>query len=70
MRKDFLKRVLAIQTIYRAHKREEVTSIGIFRAHVHPTYFISPRTFYRYLEIPAAKLLKEIEHKENSKDGG
>jgi hypothetical protein len=58
--RQFLKKVLEIQIIYRAHKREEVTSIGIFRIHIRDKYFCSERTFYRYLEIPAAKLLKDM----------
>lgn len=57
----FYKKVQAVQAIYLAHKREEVTNIGIFRKYVQQQFYIkSERQFYRYLAIRPQFLKAEI----------
>ncbi|RME95480.1 MAG: hypothetical protein D6772_13085 [Bacteroidetes bacterium] len=54
-----LRRALAVQEIYLQHKHEGVMNTFIYRRFVKPQVPISERTFQRYLEIPAKKLLRK-----------
>lgn len=62
--KNTLLKVLAVQEVYLEHKHEGVTNVYIFKKHIKPVFFISERTFYRYLGINAKKEIRQFENNE------
>lgn len=69
--KHLLKRIIAVQDTVIEHQKRGATQAWIYRNVVSSTFFISERTFNRYLCINAKKELKEIEHEcENDKAAG
>lgn len=57
-------RALEVQELYRQHKEEDLSNVYIFRKYIRPEHRISIRTFYRYLAIPARRIIKQIESEE------
>lgn len=62
---SYLRRVQHVMEEYQRHKRDGVMDIWIFRTHIKPKYLISYRTFKRYLDVPATRLLRELEEQKN-----
>ena len=60
-RKNYLKRVLAIQEIALHHRAQGLFFKVIFHLYVESQYQISKRTFDSYMGVNARKELKEIE---------
>jgi hypothetical protein len=62
-RLNHLKKVLAIQDIWQEFGRygKGYSDVWVFKNKVKDQYWISMSTFYKYLEIPAKKQIKEIE---------
>jgi hypothetical protein len=61
-RKNFLKRVLAIQEIALHHRAQGLFFKEIYHLYVENQYGISKRTFDHYMGINARKELKELEN--------
>lgn len=57
-REFFLNRIVEIQNITIKYSGIGVTQERIFKDHIKSQYGISRRTYYRYLETNAKKLLK------------
>lgn len=55
------RRALAIQEIYLEHSARGLSNVYIFRNYIKPVYFISERTFYRYLGRNAKKEVRQFE---------
>ena len=55
-----LKKIEAIQRVYLQHKKDGVTSIGIFRVYIKEQFYINKRTFYRYLEVNVNREMRRI----------
>lgn len=58
-RKNKLRLILDVQTLYNTHKQEGVSTIHVYRTHIAPIYHISLATFYNYLSTPAKKQLAD-----------
>jgi hypothetical protein len=59
-RANFLEKVIAIQNVYSEHHDRGATDTWIYKNLIWPNYYISLRTFYNYLAIPAVRELKAI----------
>jgi len=62
-RLNHLQKVIAIQNIWQEYGRygKGYSDVWVYRNKIKDVYYISMRTFYSYLEIPAKKQIKEIE---------
>ena len=56
-----VRRVLQVQAIYLEHKQEDLPNVYIYRKYIEPVYFISERTFYRYLARNAKKEFTQLQ---------
>lgn len=59
-RKNTLLRIVKIQNITLEHTRKGITQDWVYHNKIEDTFFISERTYYRYLSTPAKRLLKEL----------
>lgn len=59
--RNYLLRVLEVQTLYQQHKTPYSTHVGVYREVIQPKYMISLRTLSNYLEVPAKAKLKELD---------
>lgn len=57
---NLLGRIIEIQEITLSEKQRGASQRWIFINLIEPRYHISERTYYRYMEIPAKKHLKEL----------
>jgi len=57
---NFLEKVLAVQTVYLEYSAKGSTDKWIFENLIEKNFFISKRTFYNYLTIPASRELKQM----------
>lgn len=58
---NLLNRVIQVQDVYKEHKLHDgITDIWIWTTHIHPRFFISARTYHKYLQMNAKKELKEL----------
>jgi len=57
---NYLNRAKAVQDEYQAVRVEGQPDAYIWRTHIYPKFFISLRTFYRYLGISPQKELRAI----------
>ena len=60
-RKNYLKKVVEVQNITLEHSARGISQVWVYRNVVYPRFFISFRTFCRWLEEPAKRELAEIE---------
>lgn len=58
------RRAIAVQEIYLEHAGRGVSNVYIYENYIRPVYFISERTFYRYLARNAKKELRRFENQE------
>ena len=63
-RLQHLKKVLAVQEIYMEHSGKGYSATSIFRNHIQDNFFISLRTFWRYLGINAKREIRLLEEKQ------
>lgn len=66
-RRNYLNRVIKIQTIVLEHKKKGVTQQWIYDNLIFPTFGISIGTFYIYLACNAKAELKKLEIKEEGR---
>lgn len=59
-RKNTLLKAIKVQNITLEHTRKGVTQEWVFENLVKDNFFISKRTYDRYLSINAKKLLKDL----------
>jgi len=59
-KKNRLKRIIDIQTIYLKWQKVGLNNRVIWEQHIYPIYKISERCFYNYLGENAKKELKDI----------
>jgi hypothetical protein len=52
-----------VQDLYREHKKEGVTTVGIYRKYIKNKFFISERVFYRLLAVNVNQELRRLENK-------
>ena len=57
---NYLMRAQAVQEAYQSVRVEGQPDSYIWRTHIYPKFFISLRTFYRYLGIVPQKELRAI----------
>lgn len=57
---NHLHKVQAVQDYYQQIRVEGQSDAFIWKKHIWPRYFISLRSFYRYLQISPQKELKSI----------
>jgi len=62
--KYFLQRVKVVNETYKHWAEIGLSNEAIYNRHIRDTYHISRATFYNYLTIPYARLLLDIEDKE------
>lgn len=55
-----IRRALEVQEIYLRHKARKLPTVYIYRTYIQPKFFISERTFYRYLGRNAKKEVKQF----------
>lgn len=60
------RRALAVQEIYLEHSPRGLSNAYIYRHYIRPVFFISERTFYRYLDRNAKKEIRQIENNHES----
>lgn len=60
-RLQHLKKVLAVQKIYLEHAPKEYPKKYIFNKFIKDVFYISERTFWRYLDTNAKREIKQIE---------
>jgi len=56
----YLDKIMSVQKIWVDYKAKGVTTEWIFLNLIEPNYYISRSTFYGYLTVPAARLVKEM----------
>jgi hypothetical protein len=56
-----LLRIIEIQEITKEHLARGTTERWVYKNIIYPRYFISERTFYQYLGIPAKAQLKKLQ---------
>jgi hypothetical protein len=56
-----IKKAHAVQEVYREHKKEGVTNIGIYRKYIKNQFFISEKTFYSLLTVNVNQELRKLE---------
>ena len=61
---NYLRKVVAVQNIVLEEKKRGVSQILVFRNVIYPRFFITEKTFYRWLGEPAKLELAELEEKE------
>lgn len=59
-----LRKILAIQTEYLKHKQEGISTRYVFNHYIRDKFYITERTFWRYLAINAKRELKLLEENE------
>lgn len=65
-RKNYLLRVVDIQTITLEHTNRGATQEWVYWNLIYPTYKISKATYYNYLAIPARRELSRMEEVKKS----
>lgn len=60
-RLNYFKRILEVQKVYAGHKREGLSDTYIFRTHIKPAFWISKRTFCKYIATNAKREIRLIE---------
>jgi len=64
-----LRRALEVQRIYLLHKEDGIPNTYIYRKYIYPVFFISERTFYRYLRRNVKRELRQLQQDhENTTD--
>jgi hypothetical protein len=64
--KNHLKKVVRVQNITLEYTQKGVTQAWVYKNIIQPNFFISERTYARYLAKPAKKQLKELLKKEQN----
>ncbi|MBO7438964.1 MAG: hypothetical protein J6U21_04730 [Bacteroidales bacterium] len=62
--KYFLQRVKAVNESYKRWSDIGLSNEAIYLRHIRDSFHISRSTFYSYLAIPYARLLRDIESRE------
>ncbi|MDR1199934.1 MAG: hypothetical protein LBK94_13155 [Prevotellaceae bacterium] len=60
---NFLKKIVEVQNITLEHTARGCTQIWVYRKIIYPRFFISLKTYYRWLGEPVKKELAELEEK-------
>jgi hypothetical protein len=60
---NYLKKVVDVQNITLGYTSRGISQAWVYRNVIYPRFFISSRTFYRWLEEPAKRELSEVEDK-------
>lgn len=55
------RRALRVQQIYLKHKAKDLPTEYIYYKFIYPEFFISIRTYYRYLATNAKKEVRKLE---------
>jgi hypothetical protein len=63
-RKNQLKKIVEVQNITLEHTGRGISQAWVYDNVIYPRFFISPRTYYRWLSEPAKRELAELEAKE------
>lgn len=58
---NFFEKVLAVQAVYNDAKKQGSTDVWIYENLIEKNFFISKRTFYNYLTIPAMREIKKMQ---------
>lgn len=67
-RENLLRKIIQVQNVYLGHKEKGATNKFIYENYIAPVFFISSKTFYKYLATNARKELKELETTQNKSD--
>jgi hypothetical protein len=59
-RKNTLLKIIKIQDITLENTRKGITQEFVYHNLIKDEFFLSKRTYYRYLSTPAKKLLKQL----------
>lgn len=59
------RRALEVQEIYLTWTKTGLSNVEIYRRYIQPIYFISERTYYRYLERNAKRDVRQFEKDDN-----
>jgi len=57
-KENFLKKVKEVNEIYLEHSRRGASPGYIYRCYIRDQFYISRRTFFRYLTIPYKRMLE------------
>lgn len=60
-RLQYLKKVLAVQTIVLEHQGKGYPQTYIFKTYIRDRFYISERTCFRYMGINAKREIKQLE---------
>jgi hypothetical protein len=58
---NYLRRVVEVQNITLEHTRRGISQVWVYNNVIYPRFFISLKTFYRWLGEPAKRELAELE---------
>ena len=58
---NLLRRMVEIQNITLEHTKRGVSQRWVYLNLIYPRFFISERTYYKYLGYPAKKELRDLE---------
>jgi hypothetical protein len=58
---NYLRKVVEVQDMTLEHTRRGISQAWVYRNVIYPRYFISLKTFYRWLGEPAKRELAELE---------
>jgi hypothetical protein len=61
-RLNHLKKVVEVQNITLKHTGRGISQVWVYNNVIYPRFFISLRTFFRWLEEPAKRELAELEN--------
>lgn len=63
-RRNYLKRVYAVNKITDKYVRDGLSMEEIYRRYIYPNFYISRTTFFSYMKIDCSEILEEIENNE------
>ena len=65
-RENFLKKVVEIKEIMRTEQKRGSTQIWVYNHLIRDRYHISLSTFNNYLAMPASRMLRELQEKQEN----
>lgn len=63
--RNTLTKIIEVQDLTLEHTRRGISQKWVYNEIIKPRYFMSERTFYRYLSLNAKCILKKLNHFEN-----
>lgn len=61
IKENTIRKALAVQEVYLVYQGRHLSNVKIYELHIKEQFFISERTFYRYLSMNARKLVRQFE---------